>query len=253
MSVCPLLVMLILITSLNQCVVVILKFFNGCKREIFKLATFLTPRMVLQEKFSLLPHLFFIYFILFFGGVGSSLLHEGFLQLRRAGSTLHRGARTSHCGGFSCCRAQGSRLAGFSSCGSRALERMLSSCDLQALGHRLSSCGARVQLLRGMWDLPGPGLEPVSPASAGGFLTTEPLGKSIAPFILFLKIYIADVYLKVLLKTDLFSFYSRSCSAAFEGRYLQQLLLKLVEEWRSRQSVSCSGLSVCVHFQIQLS
>ena len=28
---------------------------------------------------------------------------------------------------------------------------------------RLSSCGSRAQLLRGMWDLPGPGLEPVSP------------------------------------------------------------------------------------------
>ena len=27
---------------------------------------------------------------------------------------------------------------------------------------RLSSCGSRVQLLRGMWDLPRPGLEPVS-------------------------------------------------------------------------------------------
>ena len=29
-----------------------------------------------------------------------------------------------------------------------------------------------------MWDLPGPGLEPVSPALAGGFLTTAPPGKS---------------------------------------------------------------------------
>ena len=28
---------------------------------------------------------------------------------------------------------------------------------------RLSSCGSRAQLLRGMWDLPRPGLEPVSP------------------------------------------------------------------------------------------
>ena len=28
-----------------------------------------------------------------------------------------------------------------------------------------------------MWDLPGPGIEPVSPALAGGFFTTEPLGK----------------------------------------------------------------------------
>ena len=29
-----------------------------------------------------------------------------------------------------------------------------------------------------MWDLPGPGIEPVSPALAGGFFTTEPPGKS---------------------------------------------------------------------------
>ena len=29
-----------------------------------------------------------------------------------------------------------------------------------------------------MWDLPGPGLEPVSPALAGGFLTIAPPGKS---------------------------------------------------------------------------
>ena len=29
-----------------------------------------------------------------------------------------------------------------------------------------------------MWDLPGPGLEPMSPALAGGFLTTAPPGKS---------------------------------------------------------------------------
>ena len=28
---------------------------------------------------------------------------------------------------------------------------------------RLSSCGSQDQLLRGMWDLPRPGLEPVSP------------------------------------------------------------------------------------------
>ena len=28
-----------------------------------------------------------------------------------------------------------------------------------------------------MWDLPGPGLEPVFPALAGGFSTTAPPGK----------------------------------------------------------------------------
>ena len=55
--------------------------------------------------------------------------------------------------------------------------RGLSSCDSWALERRLSSCGARAQLLRGMWDLPGPGLEPVSPALAAGFLTTAPPGK----------------------------------------------------------------------------
>ena len=30
-----------------------------------------------------------------------------------------------------------------------------------------------------MWDLPGPELEPMSPALAGGFLTTAPPGKSL--------------------------------------------------------------------------
>ena len=43
--------------------------------------------------------------------------------------------------------------------------------------HRLSSCGSRAQLLRSMWDLPRPGLEPVSPALAGRFSTTELPGK----------------------------------------------------------------------------
>ena len=39
---------------------------------------------------------------------------------------------------------------------------------------RLSNCGSRAQLLRGMWDLPRPGHEPVSPALAGRFSTTAP-------------------------------------------------------------------------------
>ena len=43
---------------------------------------------------------------------------------------------------------------------------------------RLSSCGSWAQLLCGMWDLPGPGLEPVSPALAGRFSTPAPPGKS---------------------------------------------------------------------------
>ena len=43
---------------------------------------------------------------------------------------------------------------------------------------RLSNCGSRAQLLRGMWDLPRPGLEPVSPALAGRLSTTAPPGKT---------------------------------------------------------------------------
>ena len=34
-----------------------------------------------------------------------------------------------------------------------------------------------------MWDLPGPGFEPVSPALAGGFLTTAPPGKPLLLFV----------------------------------------------------------------------
>ena len=42
---------------------------------------------------------------------------------------------------------------------------------------RLSSCGSRALLLRGMWDLPRPGLEPMSPALSGRLSTTAPPGK----------------------------------------------------------------------------
>ena len=61
--------------------------------------------------------------------------------------------------------------------GSVVVARGLSSCGSWAPEHRLSSCGTRASLLHGMWDLPGPGLEPMSPALAGGFLTAAPPGK----------------------------------------------------------------------------
>ena len=47
---------------------------------------------------------------------------------------------------------------------------------------RLSNYGSRAWLLRGMWDPPRPGLEPVSPALAGRFSTTAPPGKPSATF-----------------------------------------------------------------------
>ena len=75
----------------------------------------------------------------------------------------------------------------FSNCGKRgplfiAVRGPLTVMASLAAEHRLqtrrlSSCGSRAQLLRGMWDLPRPGLEPVSPALAGGPSTTAPPGK----------------------------------------------------------------------------
>ena len=93
----------------------------------------------------------------------------------------HGGHSLLWCVGFSLrwlllLRSTGSRHTGFSNCGSRALER------------RLSSCGAWALLLRGMWDLPRPGLEPVSPALAGRFLTTVPPGKPL----FFFKVLLTD-------------------------------------------------------------
>ena len=51
-------------------------------------------------------------------------------------------------------------------------------CGTWAPEHRLTSCGAC-----DMWDLPGPGLEPVSPALAGGFSATVPPGESPPDFL----------------------------------------------------------------------
>ena len=45
-------------------------------------------------------------------------------------------------------------------------------------GRELTGCGAQAQLPRGTWNLPRPGIKPVSPALADRFLTTGPPGKS---------------------------------------------------------------------------
>ena len=44
--------------------------------------------------------------------------------------------------------------------------------------HGLQRCDTRAQLPHSMWDLPGQGIKPMSPALAGRFLTTGPPGKS---------------------------------------------------------------------------
>ena len=73
----------------------------------------------------------------------------------------------SELGLLSSCRAQASHCHGFS------------CCSTQTLRPRLSSCGTRAQLPYGMWDLPEPGIKPVFPTLAGGFLTTGPPDKSL--------------------------------------------------------------------------
>ena len=55
-----------------------------------------------------------------------------------------------------------------------AAARGLSSCGSQALAHKLKSCGPVVQDMR---DLPGSGIEPISPALVGKSFTIEPPGK----------------------------------------------------------------------------
>ena len=82
---------------------------------------------------------------------------------------------------------------GFSSCGKRGplfiavpgpltvAASLVAEHRLQTL--RLSNCDSWAWLLRGMWDLPRPGLEPVSPALAGRFSTTAPPGKPLEVFL----------------------------------------------------------------------
>ena len=69
---------------------------------------------ILFDCFSERTTLFFFFFNIYlfiFGCVGSAFLCEGFLQLRQAGATLHRGARASHYRGLSL-RSTGLRRAG---------------------------------------------------------------------------------------------------------------------------------------------
>ena len=116
----------------------------------------------------------FRYYFLNLFNLFSFCLHWAFVAARRLSLVVVSGGHSSLWRtGFSLqwlllLQSTGSMRVGFSSCGSWALEP------------RLSSCGARAQLLHGMWDLPRPGLKPVSPALAGGSLTTAPPGK--APF-----------------------------------------------------------------------
>ena len=70
-------------------------------------------------------------------------------------------------------RSMGSRHMGFSSRGMRAQQLWLMGSGAKA--EQLWCTGSVAPC---MWDLPGSGLEPVSPSLTGRFLTTVPPGKS---------------------------------------------------------------------------
>ena len=89
---------------------------------------------------------------------------------------------------------------------------------------RLSSCGAWAQLLRGMWDLPRPGLEPVSPALAGRFPTTAPPGK---PSIHFFCCCSPDFITSVVLSSNLLIL-SSACLNLFLNPYSVFFILVIV-------------------------
>ena len=79
--------------------------------------------------------------------------------------------QASRCGGLSCgAWAFGTWASAFAAC-------RLNICGPWVLERRLSSCGTRGLLLRGFCDLPRSGMEPMSPALAGKFLTTREVHK----------------------------------------------------------------------------
>ena len=91
-------------------------------------------------------------------------------------ATLRCPALTSHSGGFSC-------------------------CGVHALGARASAVVTRGLLFAwGMWNLPGPGIEPMSSALAGGLLATVQPGKSHTLFYALYPVLPSAVGLNILLQ-----------------------------------------------------
>ena len=99
--------------------------------------------------------LFFFFLIIYlfvFDCTRTWLLCGLFSSCGEQGLLSSCGVRASHCGGFSCCGTW---------------------AHASVVGH----VGSTTQLLPGIWDLPDPEIELMSPALADGFFTTEPPGK----------------------------------------------------------------------------
>ena len=111
---------------------------------------------------------------------------------------------------FLCLAAQGLHCCeqAFSSCSEQGLFSVMTSCFRAhtpvVVVHGLSSCCSRVlehapaahgPNAHSMWTLPGPGITPMSPALADGFLITGPPGKFID--LVFLNVYlVSEICLK---------------------------------------------------------
>ena len=102
-------------------------------------------------------------------------MHGLFTRCCEQGLLSSCGAQASHCGGFSCCGPRALWPMGFHSCGTWAVEwGSVVGSVVAAPRHGLKGCGVQTWLPCCMWDLPGLGIEPVSPALASGLFTTEP-------------------------------------------------------------------------------
>ena len=99
---------------------------------------------------------------------------------------------------LSSCSVWASYFCGLS-CGAQALGFMDVSSfgtwaqQLRLPGFRAQYCVAQAELVWGMWNLPGSGIEPVSPALTGGFFAPEPAAEPLhlcllAIFFLFFEV-----------------------------------------------------------------
>ena len=89
--------------------------------------------------FSIYAFFLFLFFLIYFWLRWVFVAARGLSLVAASGATLHCGARASHCGGFSCCRAWA-----LGTQASVVVTHRLNSCGLWALKRRLSSCGAWV-------------------------------------------------------------------------------------------------------------
>ena len=123
----------------------------------------------------------FIYLCIF-GCDKSSLLHRLFSSCREWG-LLFSAVTRLHIAVTSPVASMTSRAMGFSSCSS------------QALVHGLNSCGKGASSLCGIWNLPSPGIERVSPALAGSFLPLDHQRSHISTYA-FKNIYVRILKIK---------------------------------------------------------